>query len=83
MADLSKVVTLNPIPTKNVPSLDNPQSKRCLAPWRLCHKSVHGSTGSPRTDDGTRKINHLAVRPELVEGRTADCDTVSQGRGSP
>ena len=48
---------------------------------RLCQKSVHGSTrGSPRTDGGTPKFNHLAVRPEHVEGRTADCGTVSQRR---
>jgi len=46
-------------------------------PWRLCRKSVHGSTGSPRTDHGTLEINYLAVRPEHVEGRAADCDTVS------
>ena len=54
---------------------------------RLGQKSVHGSTrGSPRTDGGTPKFNHLAVRPEpfdfaqdrLVEGRTADYGTVSQ-----
>ena len=36
---------------------------------RLYRKSVHGSTGSPRTDHGTLKINYLAVRPERVEGR--------------
>jgi hypothetical protein len=46
---------------------------------RLCGKSVHGSTGSPRTDHGTLEINYLAVRPELVEGRAADCDTVAEG----
>jgi hypothetical protein len=50
-------------------------------PWRLCRKSVHGSTGSPRTDHGTLEINYLAVRPEHVEGRAADCDTVSLGGG--
>ncbi len=27
-------------------------------------------------------INHLAVRPELVEGLAANCDTISKGRGS-
>jgi len=50
---------------------------------RLCRKSVHGSTSSPRTDHGTLKINYLAVRPERVEGRTVNCDTVSSpmGRG--
>ena len=42
----------------------------------LCQKSVHGSTGSPRTDGSTRKFNCPAVRPELVEGRTAAYDTV-------
>ena len=49
---------------------------------RLCRKSVHGSTGSPRTDHDILDINHLAVRPERVEGRTANCDTVSGGEGS-
>ena len=27
------------------------------------------------------KINHLAVRPEYVEGRMANCDTAPKGRG--
>ena len=48
---------------------------------RLCRKSVHGSTGSPRTEHGALEINCLAVRPELVEGRAADYDTVSRGGG--
>jgi len=48
---------------------------------RLCRKSVHGSTGSPRTDHGTLEINYLAVRPERVEGRPENYDTVSRGRG--
>ena len=52
-----------------------------LSPGRLCHKSLHGSTSSPRTDHGTLKNNYLAVRPERVEGRTVSCDTVSGGRG--
>ena len=43
---------------------------------RLCRNTVHGSRASPRTD-GTPKIKALAVRPEVLEGRTADCDTVS------
>ncbi len=51
------------------------------SPGRLCHKSVHGSTSSPRTDYGILKINPLAVRPEHVEERTTDCDTASGGRG--
>ena len=34
-------------------------------------KFVHGSTGSPRTVWHRRKSKYLAVRPELVEGRTA------------
>jgi hypothetical protein len=46
---------------------------------RLCRKSVHGSTGSPRTDQAALKINYLAVRPECVEGRTVNCDIVSKG----
>jgi len=52
-----------------------------LSPERLCRKSVHGSTSSPRTDHGTLKINYLAVRPERVEGRTVNCDTVSDYGG--
>ncbi len=44
---------------------------------RLFRKSVHGSTGSPRTDASTPKFSSLAVRPELVEGRTAACGIVS------
>ncbi len=39
-----------------------------LAPRRLCRKSAHGSTGSPRTDGTPWKNKHLAVRPEPVEG---------------
>ena len=61
--------------------LDTPT--HTLPRQRLCRKSVHGSTSSPRTDHGTLKINYLAVRPfdklrtgsERVEGRTANCDT--------
>ena len=45
-------------------------------PPKLCRKSVHGSTGSPRTVHGALKNNHLAVRPERVEGRAANYDTV-------
>ena len=52
-----------------------------LSHQRLCRKSVHGSTGSPRTDGDLLKINYLAVRPEPVEGRQLNCDTVSQGGG--
>ena len=37
------------------------------------------STGSPRTEKGTFKINYLAVRPERVEGGTANNDIVSKG----
>ena len=51
-------------------------------PLWLYHKSVHGSTSSPRTDQGALEIDCLAVRPELVEGRAADYDTVSQGGGN-
>jgi hypothetical protein len=29
-----------------------------------------------------RKFKYLPVRPEYVEGLRANCDTVSQGRGS-
>ena len=50
---------------------------------RLRHKSIHGSTvrqahSSPRTDYDILKINSFAVCPERVEGRTANCDTVSK-----
>jgi hypothetical protein len=45
----------------------------------LCHKSVHGSTGSPRTDHSPLEISCLAIRPEPVEGQTGNYDTVSQG----
>jgi hypothetical protein len=48
---------------------------------RLCRKSVHGSTGSPRTEHGILKINYSAVRPELVEGRTANCEPFPRSRG--
>ena len=48
---------------------------------RLCRKSVHGSTGSPRTDSASLKINYLAVRPEPVEGRQVNCDTLSYHEG--
>jgi hypothetical protein len=37
-------------------------------PWKLCRKSIHGSTSSPRTDHGTLETNYLAVRPEALEG---------------
>ena len=36
------------------------------------------SKGSPRTEKGTFKINYLAVRPEALEGGTANYDTVSK-----
>jgi prepilin-type N-terminal cleavage/methylation domain-containing protein len=52
-----------------------------LPPRKLCRKSVHGSTGSPRTDYGVLKINYLAVRPEPVEGRNVNYDTISRGGG--
>jgi hypothetical protein len=48
---------------------------------RLCRKSLHGSTGSPRTDGDTLKFKDLAVRPEALEGRTANCEQSSQGAG--
>jgi hypothetical protein len=34
----------------------------------LFQKSVHGSIGSPRTDDNTSKFGRLTVRPELSKG---------------
>ena len=54
------------------------------SPQWLCCNSVHGSRASPRTDYDMLKINHLAVRPERVEGRMANYDTVSpveRGKG--
>jgi len=39
--------------------------------------TVHGSTGSLRTDGDTSKFKDLAVRPETLEGRTANCATLS------
>jgi hypothetical protein len=52
---------------------------------RLCRNSVHGSRASPLTDYDMLKIKHLAVRlgceskrPEHVEGRMANYDTVSK-----
>ena len=60
---------------------------------RPCRQTVHGSrraprpaqraTGSPRTDHGTFKNNHLAVRPERVEGRAANYGSVFEGQGTP
>ena len=35
--------------------------------------------GSPRTDGVTSKFKDLAVHPEALERRTANCDTVSTG----
>ncbi len=34
---------------------------------RLCQESVHGSTGSPRTDTGTSEFNCFAARPEAFD----------------
>ena len=44
-------------------------------------KSVHGSTGSPRTERRLLNFKYLAVRPELVEGRSAKFFTPSGGEG--
>src|SRR6266508_2106848 len=44
---------------------------------RLCRNTVHGSRASPRTGLPDCDIEYLAVRPELVEGFRANCDTVS------
>jgi hypothetical protein len=49
---------------------------------RLCRNSVHGSRASPRTELLDHKFEYLPVRPELVEGLRANCDTVSQGEGT-
>jgi len=46
-------------------------------PLRLCRNSVHGSRTSPRTEYDMLKINQLAVRPEVLEGRMANYDTAS------
>jgi glycosyltransferase involved in cell wall biosynthesis len=58
-----------------------PESVIIPSAGRLCHNSVHGSRTSPRTDYAMLKINHLAVRPERVEGRMANYDTVSGEKG--
>src|SRR5687767_11922519 len=44
---------------------------------RLCRNTVHGSRASPRTVLPDCDIKHLPVRPELVEGFRASCDTLS------
>ena len=62
-------------------TMDEGTPSPTLRPRRLCRKSVHGSTGSPRTDQSTFNINCLAARPELVEGRQVNCDTASRGGG--
>ena len=51
-------------------------------PERLCRKSVHGSTSSPRTEHGTLEVSQLAVRPEPVEGWTASYDAICEGEGN-
>ncbi|HSB06131.1 MAG TPA: hypothetical protein VLK23_13150, partial [Thermodesulfobacteriota bacterium] len=58
-------------------SIDNPPSPPFSK--RLCRKLVHGSTSLPRKDIDTLNLNYLAVRPERVEGRTANYDTVFKG----
>jgi PleD family two-component response regulator len=50
---------------------------------RQYNKSVHGSTGSPRTDKGRSINNTLAVGPEPVEGQVDHSDTVSGRGGEP
>jgi hypothetical protein len=47
---------------------------------RLCRNAVHGSRTSPRTALSDSEFKYLAVRPELVEGLRANCDTVSDGK---
>jgi len=61
------------------PTLTSVSSRTDLPHERLCHNSVHGSRTSPRTEYGMLKNNHLAVRPEHVEGRMANDDTVFEG----
>jgi hypothetical protein len=38
---------------------------------RVCEKSVHGSTRSPRTVWHNQNVNYLAFRAEPLEGQTA------------
>jgi hypothetical protein len=64
-----------------VPKTYDTPSSLSLSPKRLCRNSVHGSRASPRTEFEVLKINKLAVRPEPVEGRMANYDTVSDGGG--
>ena len=46
----------------------------------MSNHDSYSDTGSPRTDGDTLKFKDLAVRPEALEGRTANCDTVSRER---
>jgi hypothetical protein len=50
---------------------------------RLCRNSVHGSTGSPRTEHVPLEINYLAVRPEPVEGERRITTHSLRGEGEP
>jgi hypothetical protein len=61
--------------------MNDPLTPTLSPTGRLCHNSVHGSKTSPRTEYNLLEIIQLAVRPECVEGRMANYDTVSTGRG--
>ena len=49
-----------------------------LAALRAC---AQRAKGPPQTDHHNYEINYLAIRPEHVEGRTANCDMVSDEGG--
>jgi hypothetical protein len=59
-----KIKTQFPWPNRKLGRIHNSLWQPLMAPHdppfshrRLCRKSVHGSTGSPRTDHGTLKVN--------------------------
>ncbi len=45
--------------------------------WRLDDNPVHGSTSSPRTGWHMRELKESAVRPEPIEGRSANSTIIS------
>lgn len=48
----------------------------------MSNHDSYSDTHSPRTELSHNKTSCLTVRPEVLEGRTADYDTVSKaGRG--
>jgi hypothetical protein len=66
------------IPHLPAPVPTSPPGGCVVSPFMVRSRA---SRDSPRTDKGTLEINYLAVRPELVEGETANDDTTPRGRG--